>query len=247
MHKAKWRCTPCVVKKIFDPIITKELREDFDNEVRMFQHLRHPHIVTLMAVCKQPPALALLFEYVGGETFFELLHAERELKISETLPILVQLGMALGYLHASLVVHRDVKPQNVLLSLTSPPIAKLCDFGLARMKSELCTGAMQWAGTAAYMAPELFAKKRYTEAVDTFAFGVCLWETLAMDIPHAYLEAADIAVRVQNEAYAGLPVDTTWPHSLRKLLQSLLAIRADARPSMPEADRILQKYVDQFE
>merc|ERR1719161_1488576 len=102
-----------------------------------------------------------------------------------------------------LVTHRDIKSQNVLLSGANPPDAKLCDFGLARMRSELCTGTMQWAGTAAYMAPELFAKRRYTEAVDVFAFGVVVWEAAAGEIPHANLEAEDIYRRVKQADGAG--------------------------------------------
>merc|ERR1719456_760454 len=97
-----------------------------------------------------------------------------------------------------LVVHRDVKSHNVLLSEEGGPCAKLCDFGLARLQSELCTGTMQWAGTATYMAPELFAKRRYSEAVDTFAFGVLTWEAAAGEIPHANLEAEDIYRRVKQ-------------------------------------------------
>merc|ERR1740138_466909 len=107
-------------------------------------------------------------------------------------------------MHAMLIVHRDVKSQNVLMTAGRWPTAKLCDFGLARMKSELCTGTMQWAGTAAYMAPELFAKRRYDEAVDVFAFGVMLWEVVSTELPHANLEPAEIAARVQKKDGAGL-------------------------------------------
>merc|ERR1712083_368774 len=120
---------------------------------------------------------------------------------------------------------RDVKSHNVLLDVGRRPTAKLCDFGLARLKSELCTGVMQWAGTAPYMAPELFEKRRYTEAVDIFAFGVLIWEAAAGDIPHANLEAIDIAERVRTKDCAGLPVPRSWPISLRDLLRSTLGIK----------------------
>merc|ERR1740123_1853675 len=90
--------------------------------------------------------------------------------------MIYQAAGALAYMHSLDVVHRDIKSQNVLLTEGTRPIAKLCDFGLARMRSELCTGTMQWAGTACYMAPELFAKRRYSEMVDVFAFGTMIWE-----------------------------------------------------------------------
>eukprot|EP00971_Amphidinium_carterae_P264692 5250645-Amphidinium_carterae.1 len=82
---------------------------------------------------------------------------------------------------------------------------------------------MQWAGTAAYMAPELFAKKRYTEAVDVFAFGVMLWEVLSLEIPHANMDPADIAHRVQHKDVAGLAIAHGWPKGLKALIRACLA------------------------
>merc|ERR1719216_421286 len=73
VHHATWHSTPCAIKKIFDPVITEELRSEFENEVRMLRRLRHPNVVTLMAVCRKPPALSFLTEFVGGGTLFDLL------------------------------------------------------------------------------------------------------------------------------------------------------------------------------
>eukprot|EP00747_Dinoflagellata_sp_TGD_P187229 gnl/TRDRNA2_/TRDRNA2_44770_c0_seq1.p1 gnl/TRDRNA2_/TRDRNA2_44770_c0~~gnl/TRDRNA2_/TRDRNA2_44770_c0_seq1.p1 ORF type:complete len:570 (+),score=140.15 gnl/TRDRNA2_/TRDRNA2_44770_c0_seq1:99-1808(+) len=240
VHHATWHCTPCAIKKIFDPVITDELRADFENEVRMLRRLRHPHIVTIMAVCRQPPALSLLTEYIDGGSLFEMLHGKGESTPDykgEALPVILQqASAALAYLHAVLVVHRDVKSHNILLGGGgSRPHAKLCDFGLARMKSELCIGTMQWAGTAAYMAPELFEKKkRYTEAVDVFAFGVLIWEAAAGDIPHANLEAADIFHRISQKDGAGLQISRSWPGRLKSLLCVALAVSHEERPPMTE-------------
>merc|ERR1712157_710289 len=98
---------------------------------------------------------------------------------------------------------------------------------VAYMHSELCTGTMQWAGTACYMAPELFAKKKYSEAVDVFAYGVMLWETMPTEIPHANIEPADIAHKVHKKDGAGLPVAHGWPKSLKDLLRTAMAVQAD--------------------
>jgi sterile alpha motif and leucine zipper-containing kinase AZK len=222
------------LKKIFDPVITEELRAEFENEVRMLRKLRHPHVVTLMAVCRKPPALSILTEFVAGGSLFELLHgppapAHRrhvipECELPVLFPFMREMAAALNYMHAMLVVHRDVKSQNVLLTEGRRPIAKLCDFGLARMKSELCTGTMQWAGTPTYMAPELFEKKRYTETVDVFAFGVMLWEVASLEIPHANLDPEDIAHRIRQKDGAGLPVKHDWPKPLKALLKTSMAV-----------------------
>merc|ERR1712061_867481 len=162
------------------------------------------------------------------------------------LPMIYQAAGAVAYMHSMSVVHRDIKSQNVLLTEGTRPIAKLCDFGLARMRSELCTGTMQWAGTAQYMAPELFAKRRYGDAVDVFAFGTMIWEVASTEIPHANLDVADIAYRVQLKDGAGLPITHSWPKSLKSLLQSMLALQAESRPSMNEVTELLGKVIMDF-
>jgi len=251
VHHAFWRCTPCAMKRIFDPVITAELKADFDNEVRMLRRLRHPNIVTLMAVCRVPPHLSFLTEYLDGGSLFEMLHSPGKPGSgkdcsNETLPhILHQAASALAFMHATDVVHRDVKSHNLLLGGRGPrPPTKLCDFGLARMKSELCAGTMQWAGTPPYMAPELFEKKRYTEGVDVFAFAVLLWESAAGDIPHANLEAADIFERVKSRDCAGLPVPPSWPGALKALLRAALCPKQESRPSMADIVRQLRTFND---
>mmetsp|Transcript_84767 Transcript_84767/g.162164 ORF Transcript_84767/g.162164 Transcript_84767/m.162164 type:complete len:514 (-) Transcript_84767:122-1663(-) len=254
VHHAVWRSTPCALKKIFDPVITAELRAEFENEVRMLRRLRHPNVITLMSVCRQPPALSILTEYVGGGSLFELLHGPPGARPRDApdcepaylLPVVQQSGAALAYLHSMFVVHRDVKSHNVLLTPGRHPVAKLCDFGLARTKSELCTGTMQWAGTASYMAPELFAKKKYTEAVDVFAFGVMLWETVSTEIPHANLEPVDIAHRVQSKDGAGLAVVHGWPKSFKTLLRTTMAVQAEERPTMVATVEQLQQVILDF-
>mmetsp|Transcript_55836 Transcript_55836/g.173088 ORF Transcript_55836/g.173088 Transcript_55836/m.173088 type:complete len:378 (-) Transcript_55836:96-1229(-) len=252
VHHATWRCTPCAMKKIFDPVITAELKADFENEVRMLRRLRHPNIVTLMAVCRTPPSLSFLTEFIDGGSLFEMLHGHVQAggsgceRSNATLPhVLQQAASALAYMHATDTVHRDVKSHNVLLcGQGARPHTKLCDFGLARLKSELCSGTMQWAGTAPYMALELFEKRRYTEAVDVFAFGVLVWEAAAGDIPHANLEAAEILERVRHRDCAGLAVPRSWPGALKALLRATLGAKQEERPCMAEVVGQLQSFRD---
>eukprot|EP00931_Biecheleriopsis_adriatica_P080451 TRINITY_DN53798_c0_g1_i1.p1 TRINITY_DN53798_c0_g1~~TRINITY_DN53798_c0_g1_i1.p1 ORF type:complete len:573 (+),score=127.70 TRINITY_DN53798_c0_g1_i1:53-1720(+) len=254
VHHASWQSTPCALKKIFDPVLTDELKAEFENEVRMLRRLRHPNVVTLMAVCRTPPALSILTEFVAGGSLYEVLHSPPssrprgapDCEPGIMLPMVRQAASALAYLHAMMVVHRDIKSQNVLLTEGNRPQAKICDFGLARMRSELCTGSMQYAGTAPYMAPELFAKKRYDEKVDVFAFGTMIWEVVSTEIPHANLDAPDIAHRVTHKDVAGLPLVHSWPKSLKSLLRSTLSVDTDKRPAMTQVAKELEGIIFEF-
>merc|ERR1711879_271552 len=110
VHTATWRGTPCAVKKIFDPVITEELRAEFENEVRMLRRMRHPNVVTIMAVCRVPPALSILTELVAGGSLFDLLHGppvsasmarnRPEVEPAVLMPLVRESAAALAYLHA---------------------------------------------------------------------------------------------------------------------------------------------------
>merc|ERR1719229_890286 len=102
---------------------------------------------------------------------------------------------------------------------------------------------MQWAGTPAYMAPELFSKKRYAEPVDVFAFGTMIWEVAATELPHANLDPSDIAHRTQKQDGAGLPITHTWPKTLKNLINTTLSVEATSRPTMEKVARCLESVI----
>lgn len=193
-------------KKIFDARITEELLEEFDNEVNMLARLRHPNIIAIYAVHRKQP-LCVLTELVEGGTLFSLLHQPRRFRPPNVMPtskdrkdsllcsLLTDTASALTYTHHMGICHRDIKSHNVLIRADSAGrnlTAKLCDFGLARMKSKLCTGDTQWAGTPNYLAPEVFRKQVYSHKIDVFAFGVLSWETLTETVPFDGLDPQDI-------------------------------------------------------
>ena len=95
---------------------------------------------------------------------------------------------------------------------------KVCDFGLARFKviilrltlfqADLGKGTMQFSGTPAYMAPELFQKRSYDEKVDVFAFGSLLWELVAREVPYDGLDVGDIRAKVERDEQLKIPYGT---------------------------------------
>lgn len=241
VHKGTWNGTKVAIKKLFDPKINEELIAEFDNEVQKLEQVRHPNILLLLALHRKPPALSFITELVEGGSFFQFLHQTQSFNsagghltsppFQDTLDIMEYSGVALAYLHARGIAHRDMKSQNVLL--TPNLEVKLCDFGLARMRSELMTGTMQFAGTPNYMAPEIFRNQKYTENVDVFAYGTTLWEALAVDIPWANFDAADIKDRVL--AGRMLPMPPSATPDLAAVIQACWTGDRAARPGMAEA------------
>ncbi|CAJ1398088.1 unnamed protein product [Effrenium voratum] len=238
VHKGSWHGTKVAVKQLFDPNISAELLAEFDNEVQKLELLRHPNILMPLAVHRKPPALSLIMELVEGGSYYQLLHAPHQfhsalgpisLGLQENLSILDPSATALAFLHARGIAHRDIKSHNVLL--TPYLEVKLCDFGLSRLRSELMTGTMQFAGTPNYMAPEVFRNAKYTESVDVFAFGTLLWEAMASDIPFANLDPADIRERVVEGRMLEMP---TCPREMQQLIRSCWALEYKVRPMMAD-------------
>lgn len=247
VHEGLWHKTKVAIKKIFDPNITEDLLAEFDNEIHKLEQIRHPHIIQLLGVHRKPPGLSLITELVEGGSFFQLLHAALQfhsargpvtsVEQSDCMQILETSAVALTFLHARGIIHRDVKSHNVLLS---PHLeVKVCDFGLARMRSELMTGAMQFAGTPCYMAPEMFRQQRYCEKVDVFAYGVMLWEAIAQDLPFANLDPPEIRERVLMGQMLPIPGGTAKP--VQALMHACWTLDQERRPAMGE---VLEKIRD---
>jgi tRNA A-37 threonylcarbamoyl transferase component Bud32 len=238
IYKGTWHGTPVAIKKLFDPSNSPENLAELDNEVSKLGKLRHPNILSLLAVHRKPPAYSIILEIVNGGSLFQLLHSrfnfnfapgtDSTVPVEKLLDIDASVGLALTFMHARNVVHRDIKSHNVLLS---PHLeTKLCDFGLARMKSELMTGVMQFAGTPQYMAPELLRQQKYTEKVDTWAYGVLLWETMAADIPFANLDVPEIRELATSGKMLAMPPDS--PRPIQAVIKSCWAVDQSIRPAM---------------
>ena len=155
IKRGNWRGCDVAVKIIFDPVMTDDLLAEIENEVRMLSILRHPNIVLLMGIATKPPNMAIVFENVPVGSLFNYLHLSKvEITLPTRLRIARDVAGTFQFLHSSEIVHRDLKSYNVLLD--SALNVKICDFGLARFSADLNTGTMQFSGTPAYMAPELF-------------------------------------------------------------------------------------------
>jgi eukaryotic-like serine/threonine-protein kinase len=202
-----------------------EYLERFRREARAVAKLSHPNIVTVIDRGDDDGRQYIVFEHVEGENLKELALRSGRLPVGRALELALAVADGLSFAHDHGLVHRDVKPQNVLLSREGE--VKVTDFGIAR-SLHMEHGVTQTGtvlGTGEYLAPEQASGKPVSAATDVYSLGVVLWELLAGDVPFVGENFVAVALRHVNEP----------PPSLRER-------RPDVTPRLEAAvDRALAK------
>jgi serine/threonine protein kinase len=173
--------------------------ERFRREARSVAQLSHPNIVTVIDRGEQDGRQFIVFEYCDGENLKVLLEREGPLPEREAVEIVLQVARALGFAHEHGIVHRDVKPQNVLLNGGGE--TKVTDFGIARSQ-EVHGGLTQTGtvmGTSDYISPEQARGGRVTPESDVYSLGAVLYELLTGEVPFPGDNFVAIALRHINE------------------------------------------------
>ena len=156
--------------------------ERFRREARAVARMNHPHVVTVIDAGEDEGTPYIVFEYVEGETLKERIHRLGRLDVAEAVAYAIEIGRALSAAHSQRLVHRDVKPQNVLIDAEGR--AKVTDFGIARsLEAQGLTAAGRVLGTTDYVSPEQALGHEVTEQSDVYSLGICLYEMLAGEIP----------------------------------------------------------------
>jgi eukaryotic-like serine/threonine-protein kinase len=235
---------PVALKRI--PLPSEEDRERATREALATARLSHPAIVALYEARADEDAFYLISELVRGDTL-ALLIAEDELSDEEVLEIGLALCEALEHAHARGVVHRDVKPHNVLVSYehdapahTSSPVAKLADFGGATLAGDdALTRSGDVFGTLAYMAPEQSEGDEAGPPADLYSLGIVLYEALSGINPVRGRTPAATARRI------GAPVEPLarrrrdLPRELTRALDTAMARDPDRRGTLAELHETL--------
>jgi serine/threonine-protein kinase len=171
-----------------------EYVERFRREARAVARLSHPNIVTVIDRGEEEGRQFIVFEHVGGETLEDVLEAG-PVDVRRALAVTLAVARGLAFAHEHGIVHRDVKPQNVLLNGDGE--AKVTDFGIARsLDVESVTQSGRVLGTSHYIAPEQATGKPVDARTDVYSLGVVLFELLAGDVP--FRGESFVAVAMQH-------------------------------------------------
>jgi serine/threonine-protein kinase len=201
-----------------------EFAERFKREARSAASLSHPNIVQVYDRGETDEGASYIaMEYVPGGTLKERISDRGPLEASEAAALGAQVAEALGAAHDRGMVHRDIKPQNVLLTTSGD--AKVADFGIARAGSSVTiskTGSVM--GTAGYMSPEQALGEPATPRSDLYSLGVVLYEALTGELP--FTADNPIAVSMKHVTEALRPpreIDPTIPEGMNALIVKLMA------------------------
>src|SRR5918996_315647 len=187
------------VQRRSSPISTEEDQlERFRREARAVARLSHPHVVTVIDAGEDEGHPYIVFEYVEGETLKDRIKRVGALPVPEAVAYAIEIGRALSCAHANLLVHRDVKPQNVLIDPEGR--AKVTDFGIARsLEAEGLTATGRVLGTTHYVAPEQAMGREVDARSDIYSLGVVLWEMLVGEPPFRAETLVGVAMKHVND------------------------------------------------
>jgi hypothetical protein len=177
----------------------EEYVERFRREARSVATLSHPNIVTVIDRGEHEGRQFIVFEYVEGENLKHLIQRRGPAPVSTALELAMQIARGLSFAHQQGLVHRDVKPQNVLMNGDGQ--AKVTDFGIAR-SLDVKHGMTQTGtvlGTSDYIAPEQAQGQRVDEHTDVYSLGVVLYEMLLNEVPFPGDNFVAVAMRHINE------------------------------------------------
>ncbi|MGC2696361.1 MAG: serine/threonine-protein kinase [Candidatus Angelobacter sp.] len=205
----------------------QEMVRRFQNEARAAGVLNHPNIVTIYDAGEQDGIFYIAMELIEGTTLHELLAEKRVLATEEIVQITRQISRGLDYAHSNGIIHRDVKPANIMI--TANGTIKIMDFGIAKSGGQV-TNTGQVLGTPNYMAPEQVKGRPLDGRSDLFSLGVILYEMLTGEKPFVGQNVTTIIYKIVNEnPITPRDLDVTVHPGLSAIVTKALAKAPDDR------------------
>lgn len=205
-----------------------ELLERFYQEARSAGALQHPNIVTIYELGREDDIPYIAMEYLGGESLERMIARQAPLPIAKKVGYIVQICRALDYAHKHGVVHRDIKPGNIMV--TAEDAVKVVDFGIARLVDASKTQTGTLIGTVGYMSPQQLRGEHADERSDIWAVGVLFYELLSYHRPFQGDNPAALMMKIISHEPPPLPeLVAECPAELDAVVRKMLAKEAGDR------------------
>ena len=256
VHFAKWDGSVVAVKKLRVQRVSQKRLRQFQDEVKVYCKLDHPHIVKFLGACIVTPNLAIVIEYMQ-KSLYDALHVEDvDYSDAEQYQIIRGMSDGLDYLHQKEVAHCDIKSTNILLDIPEDGVvAKISDFGLSMMKYETETSqsvakVVQGVGTPKYSAPEVLAGDELDLVAmckaDVYSMAVVAWEVICHEEPFSGLgnkqQLGRRVMGVKGQVELKIPNDINISGGLLSLLKECWSRNANKRPSAEEFKKRVGKF-----
>jgi tRNA A-37 threonylcarbamoyl transferase component Bud32 len=240
---------PALQRRVAVKVLLPEIANDpsmadrFLREARTVAALQHPHVVTVYAVRSGEGAHAIVMQFVEGRSLDAVLLERGQIPVSVAGMLLSQAAAGLQHAHDRGVVHRDVKPANVLIEHDGRAIVS--DFGIARRDSgPRTTDTGLVVGTWAYMSPEQRAGDQITPATDQYALGVMAFELLTGRLPFTGTVSEVLRAHMHDPPPSLRAIRPEVSLAVEALVHRMLAKAPEARfPSLKEAERVFRTLV----
>ncbi len=210
-----------------------EFVERFQREARTAAKLEHAHIISIYRVGKKGRVIYFVMKYLRGESLSEKLHKRGKLPPNEIRRILVQTASALGYAHKNEIVHRDIKPDNIMFDDAGNAI--LTDFGIAKAASGTrLTGTGMSIGTPHYMSPEQARAQKLDGRSDIYSLGVVAYQCLAGVVPFDGEDSFSIGYKHIMEDLPEPEMETAEQRVLYDIVERMMAKSPEDRHQTAE-------------
>ncbi|XP_044313929.1 mitogen-activated protein kinase kinase kinase 13-B isoform X1 [Drosophila rhopaloa] len=208
-------------------VAVKKVKEHKETDIKHLRKLDHENIIKFKGVCTQSPVFCIIMEFCPYGPLQNILKEGQVMLPSRLVSWSKQIALGMQYLHSHKIIHRDLKSPNILISTNE--VVKISDFGTSREWNEIST-KMSFAGTVAWMAPEVIRNEPCSEKVDIWSYGVVLWEMLTCEIPYKDVDSSAIIWGVGNNSLK-LLVPSTCPEGFKLLVKLCWKSKPRNRPS----------------
>lgn len=211
----------------------------FEREAQAATALSHPNIVEIYDVGDYKGHHFIVMEYVPGRTLKQVIRSRGPLLNEEAVDIMKQLTSAVAEAHSRNIIHRDIKPQNVIVKADGS--VKILDFGIAMAKGSMqLTQANNVMGSVHYLAPELAKGDSASPQSDIYALGIVLYEMLAGDVPFKADQAVQVALKHMREPFPRVrEINPTVPQPIENII-----MKATAKDPRQRYDNCVEMYRD---